>query len=88
MGPDTSASLSCSTSLNGELFVFGGHKGSTSNQSIQISKIVNCELKRIGDLGLANKPGFEYGACGTFLFDGVERVMLCFPLNDKKKCIR
>ena len=95
MGPDTSASVSCSASLNGELFVFGGHpdtkqviftirKMIKSNSSFQISKILDCELKRIGDLPIE----FYYGACGTFLFDGVERVMLCFALKDKKKCIR
>ena len=28
MGPDTSAHTACSTSLNGELYVFGGHASS------------------------------------------------------------
>ena len=41
MGPNTEAHGSCSAMLNGELFVFG---------VFQISKIVDCELKRIGSL--------------------------------------
>ena len=28
MGPDTSAHTACSTTLNGELYVFGGHETS------------------------------------------------------------
>jgi len=79
MGTDTSALRSCSATLNGESFVFGGY-GTPQNK--QISKIEGCSLKRIGELPV------EFGtvACGTYLFDGKERVMLCFPLSDKKKC--
>ena len=97
MGPDTSADRSCSATLNGELFVFGGSGSSNtkqvvfiiwtkfkSNSSFQISKIVDCSLKRI--LELPNE--FYFGTCGTFLFDGEERVMFCFPSSDKKKCFR
>ena len=80
MGPDTKANWSCSAKLKGELFVFGGNR----SEARQISKIVDCELKRIGDL----PNEFEKVTCGTFLFDGSERVMLCFPKNDAKKCIR
>ena len=99
MGPATGVSGSCSAMLNGELFVFGGdgEDGSSnfkqvlyfnqkpkSNRLFQISKIVGCELKRIGELPneLVN------GACETFLFGGAERVMMCFPTSDTKKCIR
>ena len=97
MGPDTSAYYSCSATLNGELFVFGGEgsgqnkqviflyqKPIRSNSSIKISKIVDCTMKRIGELPQA----FEKGACGTYSFDGAERVMFCFPLSDKNKCFR
>ena len=76
MGPNTGAHGSCSAMLNGELFVFG---------VFQISKIIDCELKRIGSLPIYS---FSKGACGTFLFDGAERVMLCFHANDKKGCFR
>ena len=33
MGPDTSVYKSCSATLNGELFVFGGY-GSTKNKQV------------------------------------------------------
>ena len=97
MGPNTSAYHSCSAKLNDELFVFGGdgssnekqvillnRKAILSNNSFQISKIVDCSLKRIGELPNA----FYNGACGTFLFDGDERVMFCFPVSGKNKCFR
>ena len=76
--PETSAYKSCSAMLNGELFVFGGsgtkynkqvismiRRKIKSNNENQVSKIMDCELKRIGDLPYA----FEMGACGTFLFE-------------------
>ena len=46
--------------------------------------IDGCTLKRIGDLPYE----LQSGACGTFVFDGDERVMLCFSKSDKRKCIR
>ena len=55
-----------------------------SDNSIQISKIVDCTLKRIGEL----PNPFDRGACGTFLFDGDERVMFCFPVSGGKQCFR
>ena len=86
--------------LNGELFVFGGDgedgsdnykqviflnkKAINSSRLFQISKIVDCELKRIGEL----PNEFATGACGKFLFDDAERVMLCFSARDTKKCFR
>ena len=97
MGPDTSVYHSCSATLNGELFVFGGYGSSQNKQviflyyftiktdsSFQISKIADCDLKRIGEL----PNEFQRGSCGTFLFDGTERVMFCFPASDQKKCFR
>ena len=56
----------------------------TVNIEIQISKIENCGLQRIGEL--PNK--FDGGACGTFIFAAEERVMFCFPYNESKKCFR
>ena len=50
---------------------------------LQISKIIGCGLKRIGDLN----NEFEFGACGTFLFPG-EKIMLCFGISDKTRCER
>ena len=55
-----------------------------SKKSFKISKIVDCTLERIGELPNA----FYFGACGTFLFDGDERVMFCFPESDRNKCFR
>ena len=42
---------------------------------------MECELKRVGIL----PNEFQQGACGTFLFDGDERVMFCFAKSGKKK---
>ena len=36
MGLDTSAQVSCSTTLNGELFVFGGYESDDGNTSKQV----------------------------------------------------
>ena len=94
MGPDTSVAGSCSATLNGEFYVFGGH-GSFIRQvffcfialkiikMLQISKINGCSLERIAQL----PHDFEYGACGTFLFPE-PRVMFCFAESDRKKCFR
>ena len=43
-----------------------------SNNSFQISKIIGCSLKRIGELPNA----FTYGSCETFLFDGDEMLQV------------
>ena len=52
---------------------------------IKISKIIDCGLKRIGEL----PHEFEFGACGTFEFSsGDERVMFCFPWTRENKCFR
>ena len=56
----------------------------TVNIEIQISKIENCGLQRIGEL----PNEFDFGACGTFKFAAEERVMFCFPDNESKKCFR
>ena len=50
---------------------------------IQVSKVTDCELKRIGDLSFE----FYWGACGTFKFPE-ERVMLCFAVTGKTTCER
>ena len=95
---DTQVLRSCSAILNGEVFVFGGDYTGPMNQvnleltsqdlwnnylSLEVSKIVGCELKRIGDLNY----DFYWGACGTYKFPE-ERVMLCFSYYSKSKCER
>ena len=49
----------------------------------QISKIVGCELKRIGNLSYE----FYEGACGTYNYPE-ERILLCFSNEKKKGCER
>ena len=93
MDDDTQVYHSCSATLNGETYVFGGNN--EKNQvfipqfvlkifyALQISKIIGCGLKRIGDLNY----DFYLGACGTYLFPE-ERVMLCFGDSYKTRCER
>ena len=50
---------------------------------IKMSKIIGCTLERFGEL----PHEFEYGACGTFIFEE-ETIMFCFGEADKKKCFR
>ena len=94
---DTEVYSSCSSVLNGEVFVFGGHNSSYNrkkqvnlnlwsihrNLNIQVSKIVGCELKRIGDLNYE----FYEGTCGTYNFPE-ERILLCFPSEKRAECER
>ena len=95
MDEDTEVYESCSAQLNGELFVFGGYNGDKQKQvrllnyhtcepvKLQVSKVISCGLKRIGDLTYE----FYAGACGTFLFPQ-ERILLCFGKTNTKKCQR
>ena len=88
--------FSCSTVLNGEFYIFGGHHGfelesepsflksefQTSQKSFR--KIIGCGLETIGELP------FEFigGSCGTFLFPE-ERIILCFgDFEIRTKCRR
>ena len=41
MGPDTSARSSCSATLNGEMFVFGGNGSSQNKQVIFLNRKKN-----------------------------------------------
>jgi len=82
---DTDIYLSCSARLNGEYYVFGGNQRTPyTDFTKQISKINDCRLKRVGDLPF----DFEYGACGTYEVSSEERVMLCFDMNEQRKCRR
>ena len=49
----------------------------------KVSKVVDCGLKRIGDLNY----DFYLGACETFRFPE-ERILLCFSDAHKSKCER
>ena len=102
MNEDTEVFRSCSATLHGELFVFGGY-ASTMNKRKQVSalnfsfhllekrlkndkkvsKLVGCELKRIGDLSYE----FCKGACGTYSLPE-ERIFLCFSNEARTKCER
>ena len=50
---------------------------------LQVSKVIGCGLKRIGDLSYE----FLRGACGTYKFPQ-ERILLCFSESYKMKCER
>jgi len=69
---------SCSASLFGEHFIFGG--GYDDNM---LRKIVGCELKEIGELSFS----FNLGACIT-LHDPKPIILLCFDFTDgfKRSC--
>ena len=95
MDDDTGVSNSCSATLNGELFVFGGSAYNKQvdlflniletfiNELNKVSKVIGCGLKRIGDL--SNE--FWYGTCATYLFPQ-ERILLCFPNSEQRACMR
>ena len=70
--------VSCSATINGEFYVFGG-----LNERRQISKIVDCSLQRISDLPYE----LYFPACGTFKFPE-ERSMICFAKYYEYSCVR
>ena len=55
-GEGTEVYLSCSVTWRGEFFIFGGW-----DRMQQVSKLVGCEMKRIGSLGFKHFRG----ACGN-----------------------
>ena len=102
MDEDVQVYRSCSATLHGELFVFGGYATSMDkrkqvstlqlscfiinllkNSKIKVSKVVGCELKRIGELSYE----FYQGACGTYSLPE-ERILLCFSSEARTKCER
>ena len=76
--PVTEVRMSCSATINGEFYIFGG-----STRRRQISKIIDCSLQRVGDLPYE----LYFPACGTFKFPE-ERSMICFPAHHTKSCVR
>ena len=73
---DTQVYRSCSVTWRNEHFIFGGNTKTT-----QISQIIDCKLKRIGNLDFSHK----YGACANV---DDQRIYLCFnnKAGDYKKC--
>ena len=72
-GPKTKVSNSCSITYRGNFYVFGG------SSKRQISKVIDCSLKRVGTLSF----NFEYGACTTVNEDV---IYLCFDKDHTKQC--
>ena len=73
---NTSVSVGCSVAFQNEFYVFGG---GTHNDRRQISKLVGCNLQRIGTLEFDH----ERGACTNF---NNEKVYLCFDYNYYRAC--
>ena len=44
--------------------------------------VSDCTLKRLGDLSF----DFDFGTCGTFIIDRSPTILLCFKMNDYRKC--
>ena len=53
--------------------------------SFKVSKVVDCKLERIMDLGW--KFSFKRVACGTYNIQNEEKVMLCFEKDFAKRCV-
>ena len=94
MDDDTEVYRSCSATLNGELFVFGGYNQKKQvkfihlnciydKKLLEVSKVNGCGLQRIGDLNY----DFDYGTCATYNFPA-ERILLCFAEAYTQKCER
>ena len=76
MGENTEVKYSCALTFRNENYVFGG-----LDEKRQISKIVNCQLKNIGQLEFDH----YYGGCANV---ADEKIYLCFNFatDDAKKC--
>ena len=73
-GEETEVFDSCSVTYRGDLYIFGGY-----DQWNQISKVMDCSLKRVGSLSF----NFYHGGCAAV---NEERSYLCFSSNDMKQC--
>jgi len=78
-GENTGLNHSCSTILNGELWVFGA--GYPGKEDRQYSKVKNCKLERIGDLPF----DLELAACNNFMFE-IEKTLICFDKRATQTC--
>ena len=76
-GEDTSVYGSCSLTFRNQLYVFGGE----SPFKRQLSKLVGCQLQRVGSLAF----DLELGSCASV---ADSKVYLCFNSfsSDTKKC--
>ena len=90
----------CPATLNGQFFYFGSsssiHKTKVSLlcskqalrlqnlKSNKVSKIENCSMEIIGDMGFE----LTYGACNTFASESEEFVLLCFSRSTATMCHR
>ena len=83
-GEGTEVYRSCSTTLNGQMLVFGG-SATDSDQKTQISVVEDCGLRRIGSLPME----FFLGACNTYSVNEEDvQVLLCFASRDFDGCHR
>ena len=78
MGNRTEVFASCSAQLNGDFYIMGG-----SFETYQISKIVDCEVQRIGDLPFT----FYGGTCATFNIP-YQSIFMCFASAGFAECRR
>ena len=78
-GEGTEAHLSCSITWQNQMYVFGGGDETLEIPNRQISKIIGCELKRVGTLEF----NLMRGGCTNYKDD---RVFLCFDMNQGKTC--
>ena len=81
---------SCTVEFKGEFWILGGatHKNQVrvnkiiefSNKFIviEISKIINCEVTRVGDM----PSKFYGGACDVFTF-GQPKILVCFSFGSQ-----
>ena len=77
-GSGTESYFSCSTLLHGKMLIIGG-----SDRQRQISELVDCHgLAPVGTLSF----DFYSGACGTYNFNHVDTVLLCFQQSGGKHC--
>ena len=78
MGDNTEVRYSCGLTWRNQNYVFGGSNQVTETQ---ISQIIDCQLKKIGQLAFYH----YYGACANVADNG---IYLCFnnDSKDRKKC--
>ena len=92
---NSEAYRSCFTMLNGEAVIFGGSSTFGIDRQVthskrkyvkylffKISVVSGCKVRRIGDLPFH----FDWGTCGTFMFDNEPTILLCFYDGEEKRC--
>jgi len=80
---DTSAYHSCSTVMDGIMYIFGGKPIPKMSFDRQITIVEDCGTRRVGSLPWS----FEYGTCNTFFrADSSSYALLCFAYGMITKC--